>query len=198
MQSVKFLFFSYVVIWPINLSLNTQLQSSKILLLPPKYEIIMVPSNHPFFQYCDSNIALFSIALCKVITLNPLCILFGIRFLLLFWWLPFLSYRSCNYRNGMECYFQSQREKGLTEVQGHNFFPREWKISFRLDSLIFIWWNVHLFPQGFFIYLIFDMLWFFNGFIEKLQGEISKFLPGMAFPNLLMWRNNNPTALGKK
>ena len=26
-------------------------QSAKILLLPPKYEIIMVPSNHSFFQY---------------------------------------------------------------------------------------------------------------------------------------------------
>ena len=38
------------------------IQSAKILLLPPKYEIIMVPSNHSFFQYCDSNIGLFSIA----------------------------------------------------------------------------------------------------------------------------------------
>jgi hypothetical protein len=38
----------------------------------------MVPSNHSFFQYFDSNIGLFSIAPCKVITLNLLCILFGI------------------------------------------------------------------------------------------------------------------------
>ena len=30
----------------------------------------MVPFNHSNFQYCDSNIGLFSIALCKVITLN--------------------------------------------------------------------------------------------------------------------------------
>ena len=30
------------------------------------------------FQYCDSNIELFSIAPCKVFTLNPHCILFGI------------------------------------------------------------------------------------------------------------------------
>ena len=59
-------------------------QSVKILLLPPKYEIIMVPSNHSFFKYCDSNIGLFSIAPCKVITLNPLCILFCISSLLLF------------------------------------------------------------------------------------------------------------------
>ena len=35
----------------------------------------MVPSNRSFFQYCDSNIGLFSIAPCKGITLNPLCIL---------------------------------------------------------------------------------------------------------------------------
>ena len=50
------------------------MQSAKILLLPPKYEIII--SNYSFCQYCDSNIELFSIAPCKVITLNPLCILF--------------------------------------------------------------------------------------------------------------------------
>ena len=56
----------------------------KILLLPPKYEIIMVPSNHLDFQYCDSNIELFSIAPCKDITLNPLCILFCISSLLFF------------------------------------------------------------------------------------------------------------------
>ena len=37
----------------------------------------MVPSNHSFFQYCDSKIRLFSIAPSKVITLNSLCILFG-------------------------------------------------------------------------------------------------------------------------
>ena len=60
------------------------LQSTKILLLPPKYEIIMVPSYHSFFQYCDSNIGLFSIAPCKVITLYPLCILLCIRYLLFF------------------------------------------------------------------------------------------------------------------
>jgi hypothetical protein len=47
-----------------------------MLLLPPKYEIIMVPSNHSNFQYCDNNIELFSIAAFKVITLNTLCILF--------------------------------------------------------------------------------------------------------------------------
>ena len=48
----------------------TIVRSAKILLLPPEYEIIMVPSNHSLFQYCDSNIGLFSIAPCKVITLN--------------------------------------------------------------------------------------------------------------------------------
>ena len=60
------------------------LQSAKILLLPTKYEIIMLPSNHSNFQYCDSNIGLFSNALCKVITLNPLCILIRISSLHLF------------------------------------------------------------------------------------------------------------------
>ena len=60
------------------------LQSAKILLLPPKYEIIMLPSNHSFFEYCESNIGLFSFAPCKVITFNPLSILFGISALLLF------------------------------------------------------------------------------------------------------------------
>ena len=40
-----------------------------MLLLPPKYEIIMVPPNHSFFKYCDSNFGLLSIAPCKVITI---------------------------------------------------------------------------------------------------------------------------------
>jgi len=40
----------------------------------------MLPSNHSFFQYRDSNIVLFSIAPCKVITLNPFCILFLYQF----------------------------------------------------------------------------------------------------------------------
>ena len=48
------------------------LQSAKILLLIPKYEIIMVPSNHSFLGY--RNIGLLSIAPFSVITLNPLCI----------------------------------------------------------------------------------------------------------------------------
>ena len=58
------------------LALITRIQSAKILLLPPKYEIIMLPSNHSFFQYCDSNIGLFLIAPCKVFTPKLLCIFF--------------------------------------------------------------------------------------------------------------------------
>jgi hypothetical protein len=58
-----------ILLKDLNLS---SLQSAKILLLPTKYEIIMVPSNHSFFQYCDSNIGLFSITPCKVIALNIL------------------------------------------------------------------------------------------------------------------------------
>jgi len=42
----------------------------------------MVPSNHLFFQYCDSNIGLFSIAPCKVITLNPFLYQFFASFLM--------------------------------------------------------------------------------------------------------------------
>ena len=42
---------------------------------------------HLNVQYYDSNIELFSIASCKVITLNPLSILFGISSLFLFLWL---------------------------------------------------------------------------------------------------------------
>ena len=42
----------------------------------------MVPYNHSNLQYFDSIILLFSIAPCKVITPNPLCILFCISSLL--------------------------------------------------------------------------------------------------------------------
>ena len=81
---IKMSSYYYHITYP---SCIQHIQPAKLLLLPPKCEIIMVPSNHSFFQYCDSNIGLFSIAPCKVITLNPLCILFGISSLLLFWWL---------------------------------------------------------------------------------------------------------------
>jgi hypothetical protein len=80
------------------------IQSAKILLLPPIYEIIMVPSNHLNFQYCDSNIGLFFIASCKVNTLNHLFILFCISSMLLFWWLSLLSYHSSKYRNSDSCH----------------------------------------------------------------------------------------------
>ena len=66
-----------------------EIKSAKILLLPPKYKITIMASNHAFFQYCDSNAGLFSIAPCKVITLIPLCILFGISSLFLFLWLSY-------------------------------------------------------------------------------------------------------------
>ena len=55
------------------------------IIVTIKYEIIMVLSNHSNFQYCCRNIGLFSIAPCNVIILNPLCILFCISSLLLFW-----------------------------------------------------------------------------------------------------------------
>ena len=93
-------------IYPKQGNLTTKLcdlQSAKIFLIPPKYEIIMVPSNHSNVQYCYRNIGLFSIAPCKVITLNPLCIPFGISSLLLFWGLPFYSYHSSNNRDSDSC-----------------------------------------------------------------------------------------------
>ena len=48
------------------------------IIATTKLRKIMVPSNNSF-----CNIELFSIAPCKVITLNPFCILFGISSLLL-------------------------------------------------------------------------------------------------------------------
>ena len=60
-------------VWVLVTYKVSMIQSTKMLLLPPKYKIIIMPSNHSNFQYCDSNIGLFSIAPCKVITLNSLC-----------------------------------------------------------------------------------------------------------------------------
>ena len=59
-------------------------QSTKNIIGPPKYEIIMVPSNFFLILYCDSNIGLFSIASCKVITLNLLCFIDSISSFLFF------------------------------------------------------------------------------------------------------------------
>ena len=55
-----------------------------MLLVRPKYEIIMVLSNYSFFQDYYSNIGLFSIAPYKVIALNLRCFIYGISSLLLF------------------------------------------------------------------------------------------------------------------
>ena len=52
------------------------------------------------FQCCDINSGLFSIAHCKVIALNILCLFFGIIYLLLsFIYLFIVSYCSSNYCN---------------------------------------------------------------------------------------------------
>ena len=68
-----------------NICLNRPLYSRrKYYCYHQIYEIIMVPSNHSFFQYCDSDIGLFSIA--------P-CILFGISSLLFF--LSYLFQNCC-------------------------------------------------------------------------------------------------------
>ena len=63
---------------------SISIQSAKILFVPPKYEIIVVPSNYSFFQYCDSNIGQIYIAPCKVIAFNLFCFIYGISSLLLF------------------------------------------------------------------------------------------------------------------
>jgi hypothetical protein len=61
---------SYIILLYIVICLTYHsiilLQLAKILLLPPKNEIIMVPYKHSFFQYCDSNIGLFSMLLVKL------------------------------------------------------------------------------------------------------------------------------------
>ena len=58
---------------------------AKILLVPLKYELNFgAILKCGFFQYCDSNISSFSIALCNVITLNLLYFIYGIISLLLF------------------------------------------------------------------------------------------------------------------
>ena len=57
---------------------------NKNIIGAPKYEISIVLPNFFFFQNCNSNIGLFSIAYCKVIAMNLLCLIFGIITLLHF------------------------------------------------------------------------------------------------------------------
>ena len=68
-----------IVIWALSF-----LQSAKILLLPLKYEIIMVPSNHSNFLYCDSIIGLFSSSPCQKLSLLILFAYFFVSFLCFF------------------------------------------------------------------------------------------------------------------
>ena len=53
-------------------------QPTKILLVPSKCEINNGALDFFSFQYCDSNISLFSNAPCKDIALNIFNLLFGI------------------------------------------------------------------------------------------------------------------------
>ena len=73
------------------------IQLTKILLLPPKYKIIILPSNHSNFQYSDSNIGLSLLLHIK------LSLLFFASFLMAL----ILIYRSSNYRDGDSCCFFS-------------------------------------------------------------------------------------------
>ena len=68
---LELIYCDFFIRWIIKIYLF-KIQSAKVLLLPPKYEIIMLPFNHLLFRYCNSNIGLFSIAPCKVINLFPL------------------------------------------------------------------------------------------------------------------------------
>ena len=82
---------------PESFQCKSMVKSTKILLLPSKYEIIIVPSNHLFFQYCDSNIGLFSIAPHLVI------ISFLDWFMASFLYFFPYSYRSSNNCNSNSC-----------------------------------------------------------------------------------------------
>ena len=70
------------------------MQSAKILLVPPKYERVIVLSDYLFFQYCDSNIGLFSIDSCKVSALFFLSLLYFISLLLFLELLLFFDLRA--------------------------------------------------------------------------------------------------------
>ena len=56
------------------------------------------------------------------------------------------------------------------------------------DSLIFHLVKCGFIPSGIFILFLFKIRLIFNGFIEKLNSEISSFLTGMAFPHKRMWK----------
>ena len=53
--------------------------STKILLVHSNWKINKVLRNYYFYWYCNSNIGLYSIASCKVITLNLIFLIFWIR-----------------------------------------------------------------------------------------------------------------------
>ena len=53
-----------------------QIQCTKILLVPSKFDLIMLITNYLVLQYCYSNIELFLIAPCNVIAINLLCLIF--------------------------------------------------------------------------------------------------------------------------
>ena len=83
----------------------TNLQSTKLLLVPPKSKIIMLLSNYYFLRYCNSNIVLFYNASCNFTALYLLCFIFAIISLpLSLNSLSIYSYRSSNYCNSDKCH----------------------------------------------------------------------------------------------
>ena len=95
---VRFFLF-YLILYNFYSKLKSGLR--KYYWCPQNCEIIMVLSNHAFFQYCDSDIGLFLFAPCKVITPNLLCY----NFFAFSLYLPLYSYSSTIYPDSDSCHF---------------------------------------------------------------------------------------------
>ena len=126
-------------------SMEKYIQSAKILLLPPKYEIIIVPSNHSNFQYCDSNIGLFTIASCKVNILNPVCIL-SVSVLCSFSWI------SLNTERKPWTNLQNSYKNWSKEIKSDNFCCRKvgrvitkWGAIEKSPILLSQYWQIYHF-----------------------------------------------------
>ena len=120
-----------VIIHQKNFTLIT-VQSAKILLLPSKREIIFVTLwRFEFFQYCDRNIGLFSIAPHLVIAL-PTMSLVDLSMASFLYCFPY-SYRSSNYCDSNSCRSFTLL-KALAKSNGNLFAiafkgEKEWKPS---------------------------------------------------------------------
>ena len=96
------------------------------------YEFIML-SNYLFFQYCNCNIRLFSIAPCNYRSLS--LINFWSNFFASFLHFPFYSYCSSNYRNIISWRFFLLLEANA--INFHLLFAIAFKIEKRVAITIF-------------------------------------------------------------